>query len=323
MRIERLAQDNTRTQGAARRTWYRRHAPEHLAAVAQLVDRALEARGPGATAPVIVLGAGACTELPLERLARASERVVLVDLDASGMERARDELPATLRGRVRLVVSDISGGISDALTARLRGEPWADLAQLSTRAVTTAAAVALERVPVPDPPPLVGLSESRCGLVISSFVLTQLFSLPLLDVRDQLALVSSAAALDADPRFHSAAHAFRRRVAVAHAHLLAALLAPGGVGLFMSDTIGHLLPPSAGPHAGGPRESLPVLPPEVLAIPQDFTPQLRLIGAPRRWEWLVTSPTPDEYGRAYDAVGALFARAEEGEPASVKPGYGA
>jgi hypothetical protein len=307
MRIERLVEDNTRTQGAARRAWYRRHAPQHLAAVARLAERALAARAPDAPTSVVVLGAGACTEIPLERLARASERVVLVDLDAPGMERARQEVPASLRERVRVLVSDISGGVSDALGALLRAEPWHDLAHLSTQAVLATAASALERVPVPDPPPLSGLGAGGWGVVISSFVLTQLFSLPLLDVRDQLALVTSeGAAPDADPRFHAAAQTLRRRIALAHAHLLATLVAPGGVALFMSDTTGHLLPPSAGPHASDPRESLAVLPPDVLAIPHDFAPRLHLIGEPQRWEWLVSAPSPAQHGRAYDAVGALF-----------------
>lgn len=310
MRIERLPQDNTRTQGAARRAWYRRHAPQHLAAVAALLDRALAVRAPHAPASVVVLGAGACTEIPLERLARAAERVVLVDLDAPGMERARQEVPASLRERVRVLVADISGGVSDALGGRLRAQPWPDLAKLSAQAVLAAAAGALDRVPVPDPPPLAGLGEGAWGVVVSSFVLTQLFSLPLLDVRDQLALASSAlAAPDADPRFHAAAQGFRRRIALAHVHLLTRLAAPGASVLFLSDTTGHLLPPTAGPHAATPhaaRESLPVLPPEVLAIPQDFAPALQLDGAPRRWEWLVTAPTGKQYGRAYDALGALF-----------------
>jgi hypothetical protein len=207
---------------------------------------------------------------------------------------------------VRLVVGDISGGVSDGLAARLRQEPWRDLAQLSAQTVIAAAASALERAPVPDPPALAGLGAGAWGVVISSFVLTQLFSLPLLDVRDQLALIAPSAAPEADPRYQDVAQRFRRRVALAHAHLLAALAASGGVVLCMSDTTGHLLPPTAGPHAREPRESLPVLPPEVLALPHDFAPQLQMIGEPLRWEWLVSASAANEYGRAYDAIGALF-----------------
>ena len=47
MRIERLAQDNRRTQGTERRAWYRRHSPEHLRAVESLIEEALAARDQG------------------------------------------------------------------------------------------------------------------------------------------------------------------------------------------------------------------------------------------------------------------------------------
>src|SRR5579875_2584854 len=115
MRIERLAEENRRTQGAGRRAWYRGHNPEHLEAVAALMDAALAPRGEDAPPTAVVLGAGACTELPLERLARTCERVTLVDLDARGMGAAREELPAGLRGRVQLLEADVTGGVSAAL----------------------------------------------------------------------------------------------------------------------------------------------------------------------------------------------------------------
>ena len=103
MRIARLAEENPRTQGPERRAWYRRHSPTHLRAVAALVEAALAARTPGGPSRAVVLGAGACTEAPLERLARAFEQTLLVDVDVPGMARARDELPASLRSRVDLL----------------------------------------------------------------------------------------------------------------------------------------------------------------------------------------------------------------------------
>src|SRR5277367_6464206 len=99
MRIERLARENGRTQGAARRAWYRAQNPAHLTSVAALVEEALTARGEGAPSAAVALGAGACTELPLGRIAAACERVTLVDLDAPGMSEARDELPSEAQGR--------------------------------------------------------------------------------------------------------------------------------------------------------------------------------------------------------------------------------
>src|SRR6185312_13536377 len=93
MRIARLAEENPRTQGPERRAWYRRNSPAHLQAVAALVEDALAARASGASggpSRAVVLGAGACTEAPLERLARTFESVLLVDVDVPGMAHARD-----------------------------------------------------------------------------------------------------------------------------------------------------------------------------------------------------------------------------------------
>jgi hypothetical protein len=247
--------------------------------------------------------------------------MVLVDLDASAMERARRDLAASLRERVRLLASDISGGVSDALGALLRVQPWPDLVRLSQHAVSGTAAAALERVSVPDPPPVAGLGEGSWGIVISSFVVTQLFSLPLLDTHDQLALVApDPAGLEAEPRYLAAALHFRRRVALAHTHLLASLVAPGGTVLFMTDVTGHLLPPTAGPHASDQRQSLAVLPSDVLALPDDFAPRLRLLDSPTHWDWTVSESGPGQFGRAYDAVGALFAPTEGAGLAGVNQG---
>src|SRR5579884_1033764 len=204
------------------------------------MDAALAPRGEDAPPTAVVLGAGACTELPLERLARACERVTLVDLDARGMGAAREELPAGLRGRVQLLEADVTGGVSAALARELRAQPWEDLRLLGGPrgyAPLDAAAACLERCPVPDPPELPGLTPGGYGLVVSGLVLTQLFSLPLLDVRDALSVHAPAVAdlRDAYPRSREAAMAFRRRVALSHLHLLGTLLAPQGAGLLLTD----------------------------------------------------------------------------------------
>jgi hypothetical protein len=313
MRIERLAEENRRTQGAARRAWYRGHSPEHLEAVAALMEAVLAARGADASPTAVVLGAGACTELPLERLARACERVTLVDLDAPGMGAARDELPATLRGRVHLLAADVTGGVSAALARELRAQPWDDLRRLGGPrgyAPLDAAAACLEECPVPNPPELPGLAPGGYGLVISGLVLTQLFSLPLLDVRDTLSVQAPAVAAlrDAYPRSRTAAMAFRRRVALAHLHLLGTLLAPQGAGLLLTDVTGHLLPPRGGPHAGEGIESLDVLPAAALEVPADLEGLFAVVGPLRRWRWLVTAPTGDAPGRAYECAGVVLRR---------------
>jgi hypothetical protein len=260
----------------------------------------------------VVLGAGACTELPLGRLAAASERVTLVDLDAPGMAEAREELPSGVQGRVELLAGDLTGGVSANLAAEMRAQPWGDLVALdpSGRAALDAAASCLERCAVPDPPEIAGLEPHGYGLVVSDLTLTQLFSLPLLDVLDALHVHAPRAAdlREASPRYMAAARDFRRRVALAHLALLDTLLAEGGAGLLLTDVTGYLLAPRAGPHVRERREALEVLPRDTLALPDDLAARFALAGEPRRWRWLVTQPTADAPGRAYDAVGVVFRR---------------
>jgi hypothetical protein len=308
MRIARLAEENPRTQGPERRTWYRRHSPAHLRAVAALVEDALAARSAGGPSRAVVLGAGACTEAPLERIARGFEHVLLVDVDVPGMARARDELAASLRSRVDLLQADITGGVSEALASELRAQPWRDLARLGATAPLEAAAACLERCPVPDPPRLPGLIAQGYSLVFSDLVLTQLYSLPLLDVVDTLSLYAPDAVdlRETYPRFRQAAQSFRRRIALGHLALLAGLLAPEGAAILASDRMGHLLPPKSRPHARDPRETLTVLPDDVLAIPDDLAARFQLVGAPRTWEWLVSAPDATHFGRMYEAVGVVL-----------------
>ena len=311
MRIARLSQENPRMQGSARRRWYQRHSPEHLQMVEALVRRGLAARAPDTSGGAVVLGAGACTEVPLRALAGACPAVLLVDVDVAGMARARDELPADLRERVNLLQADLTGGVSATLAAALRAEPWADLVTLGGRAGTApldAAAGCLERCIVPDPPDIAELAPAGYGLVLSTLTLTQLFSLPLLDVLDTLTLYAPEAAdrRETHPRYREASARFRRRVVLAHLDLIGALLAPGGCGLLITDVTGHLLPPTSGQHAGGVSESLPVLPPDALALPDDVTQRFTLVGDMRGWRWLVSAPDATTPGRAYDVVGMVF-----------------
>ncbi|MEO7000839.1 MAG: hypothetical protein ABI068_03465 [Ktedonobacterales bacterium] len=312
-RIERLAQDNQRTQGAEQRAWYRRHSPRHLREMATLIDGALAARLPAAAKTCVVLGAGACTEIPLERLARACNAVTLVDIDVQGMRRARDELPSAVRNRVDLLIADLTGGVSAALADELRSQPWADLAQLdggTGTAALDAVASLLERLPIAAPPAFVGLAPAGYGIVLSALTLTQLYSLPLLDVLDTLLLHAPQAAdrREAHPRYRAAAQTFRWRIVQAHLALLEQLVAPGGAILLTTDVTGYLLPPTAGPHAHDAREALSTLPPDVLMIPDDLTTRFDLLPPPHTWEWLVAAPDATTPGRAYDVVGRVLRR---------------
>lgn len=316
MRIERLSADNLRTQGPARRNWYRQYSAKHLREVERALTAALDARAPETPDSAVVLGAGACTELPLDQLARACSPVTLVDIDGLGMGRARDELPEKLRGRVRILGADLTGGVSAALQDDLQRQPWPDLRALGSRrgaAVLDALAGCLDRTLVAEPPDIPGLEPGRFGLVVSSLTLTQLFSLPLLDALDTLLVYAPEIAdeREAHPRYREAERRFRRRIVQGHLALLERLLAPGGAALLITDRVGHLLSPARGAHAGEGRETLEVLPPEALRLPDDLERRFTLAGPLRQWMWMVSMPEGETPGRAYEVVAAVL-RSQEG-----------
>ena len=95
MRVDTLAYNNGQTQGAQRREWLRQHSPQHLEHCATLIRHGLQARSRGASAGIVILGAGACTEIPLAELARAADEVVLV---VRVRHFSRDRLQKTLAG---------------------------------------------------------------------------------------------------------------------------------------------------------------------------------------------------------------------------------
>ena len=319
MRIERLSADNLRTQGAERRNWYRKYSAKHLKQIEQALLAALDARGAATPDSAVVLGAGACTELPLDRLARACSPITLVDLDTAGMLRARDELPEALRARVRPISADLTGGVSAALQNELRAQPWPDLRALGGGrggAILNAVADCLERTPVAQPPEpdALGLAPQSFGLVVSSLTLTQLYSLPLLDALDTLLVYAPDLAdeRDAHPRYLQAERDFQRRVVMGHLALIERLLAPGGAALLITDRVGYLLSPERGPHAAEGRESLAVLPPEALRLPDYLEARFSLAGPLRQWMWLVSMPEGETPGRAYDVVAAILRERADG-----------
>ncbi len=149
MRIDSLPYNNVQTQGAQRRAWLRQHSPQHLELCATLMLSALQKRQPGASRSILILGAGACTEVPLAKLVHASDEIVLADFDLAAMKHGRDELPTpALRKYVRLVACDISGGVSANLARLIKRQPWEKLISQGAEAVFDAAADCIEHCSV-------------------------------------------------------------------------------------------------------------------------------------------------------------------------------
>ena len=305
MRIDTLTYSNVHTQGARQRAWLREHSPRHLQQSAALMLHALSQRQPGTSPSTLILGAGACTEVPLAELARHSDEVVLADLDLASMQQARSELafPA-LRKQIRLVQCDISGGISASLHRLIAQQPWDALIPRGARAVFNAASDCLEQCPVPDPPRIDDLGAGESGLVVSSLVLSQLFSYPLLDVLDHIQRLAPTflGEQERHHRYQEAAQSFRVRVIQAHLHLLRELVDTGGLIVLLSDIRGFAFNVYGTDHDAGHRRALPLVPrvfPDL--VREDFT-----VMEESHWEWITDLPERGKFGRGYEVVGYML-----------------
>ena len=305
MRVNTLAYNNGQTQGAQRREWLRQHSPGHLEQSALLIQHALQAREHSTSTGIIVLGAGACTEIPLTELTRASDEVVLVDMDAISMQQARNELSsAALRKRIRILEADISGGVSTNLQSLLNKQPWSTLVSRGATAVFDAAAACLEQCVVPDPPELESIGTGEFGLVISSLVLSQLYSYPLLDILDQIQRLAPQLLGEQERhrRYQDATQAFRVRVIEGHLHLLRSLLDAGGVVALLYDMRGFVFEVHGTDHDAEHRRAIPLVPRTLPnLIRENFTVQ-----ETTDWEWLTDLPEKGKLGRGYEVAGYVL-----------------
>lgn len=305
MRIDTLTYYNAQTQGARRRAWLQQHSPRHLEQSAALMLHALHLRQPGASRSTLVLGAGACTEVPLAELARGSDEVVLADLDLASMQQAQAEITSpALRRRVRLVQCDISAGVSDNLDRLIHQQKWPQFVQQGARSVFDAAAYCLEQCPIPDPPQIEGLGPGEFGLVISSLLLTQLFSYPLLDILDHVQRIAPdfLGEQERHHRYQQAAQDFRVRVIQAHLHLLLQLLDTGGLLVLLSDIRGFVFAANATENHAAHRRAMPL-------VPRTFPDLVRAnftVLEEGHWEWLTDLPEKEKLGRGYEVIGYLL-----------------
>lgn len=307
MRIDTLPQNNVQAQGPRRREWLQQHSPQHLQQCTVLTRRALQLCAPAVSRSTLVLGAGACTEVPLTDLARASEEVVLADLDLAAMQRGRDELTsATLCKHVRIVQCDITGGVSSHLASLIRRQDWQKLVTQGSQALFDALALCLEQCQVPDPPEISMLRAGDFGLVVSSLVLSQLFSYPLLDALDHVQAVAPSLLGDQERHRHyqEAAQAFRVRVINAHLHFLRALLDMGGIVVLLSDIRGFVFNVHGTDHDATHRRFLPLVPRTFPELVRDaFT-----VVEEAQWEWLADLPEKERPGRGYEVAGYILSK---------------
>ncbi|HAE83615.1 MAG TPA: hypothetical protein DCL75_01835 [Ktedonobacter sp.] len=305
MRIDSLPYSNIQTQGAQRRERLRQQSPQHLEQCSSLILRALRERQADVSRNALVLGAGACTEIPLAELVRGSDEVILADLDLASMRQGANELlTPSLRKRMLLVQCDISGGVSTNLSRLLAKQSWDLLVSRGAQAVFDIAAECLEQCLVPDPPELEGVDASEFGLVISSLVLSQLFSYPLLDVLDHVQRIAPELLGEQERhrRYQQAAADFRLRIIQAHLHLLRKVVERDGTIVLLSDIRGFVFDVYGTDHDAEHRRSMPLVP-RVLPdlVGENFT-----VLEEHHWEWLTDLPTKGRPGRGYEVVGYML-----------------
>lgn len=309
MRIDTLTYSNIQTQGLRRRAWLRQHSPQHLEQCSALILHALQQRQRGASHSTLVLGAGACTEVPLISLVRASDEVVLADLDLAAMQQAQAELPSPVqRKHVRLIASDLTGGVSASLNRLIEHQPWQTLVSQGARAVFDATAHCLQECPVPGPPEIEGLGSGEFGVVISSLVLSQLFSYPLLDILDYVQRIAPnyLGEQERHSRYQQAAQEFRVRIISAHLHLLRQLVDTGGVIVLLSDVRGFVFDVHSTDHGAAHRRSLPLVP---RMLPDLVRTNFTIIEE-AHWEWVTDLPEKGKLGRGYEVVGYILSSLE-------------
>lgn len=305
MRIDSLITNNAQTQGVRRRETLSRQSPHHLENATGLMLQAINERPYSASRSTLVLGAGACTEVPLAALVHHSDEVVLADVDLASMQQARDELSApAMRKTVRLLSADLSGGISANLERLLARQSWKTLASQGARTLFDVAATCLDACAIPDSPRISGLAPGNFGVVISSLVLSQLFGYPLLDVLDQVQRVAPASLEEQErhKRYQDATQAFRVRVIAAHLNLMRELLEADGLAVLLCDQRGFVFDAPNAQLSSEHRRAIPLVPRSFSElIEQRFT-----VVEKREWEWLTDMPAEGRYGRGYEVGGYIL-----------------
>jgi len=230
---------------------------------------------------------------------------VLADLDLAAMQQARAELPSPAQRKcVRLVASDITGGVSASLNRLIEHQPWQTLVSQGARTVFDAAARCLEECPIPDPPQIEGVGTGEFGVVISSLVLSQLFSYPLLDILDHVQRIAPnyLGEQERHARYQQAAQEIRVRIISAHLHLLRQLVDTGGIVVVLSDVRGFIFDVHGTAHDAEHRRTLPLVP---RTLPDLVRANFAVIEE-AHWEWLTDLPEKGKLGRGYEVAGYML-----------------
>jgi hypothetical protein len=119
----------------------------------------------------LVLGAGNCTEIPLEELARNFDEVVLTDLDDASMAAAVEDLPDDLVAKVHVQVQDVTSFAGPLMRRLWQAVESSETAEQAFERIRGS----LSGLPADD----LATKLPEADLVVSSLVLSELHRYPL------------------------------------------------------------------------------------------------------------------------------------------------
>jgi hypothetical protein len=247
----------------------------------------------------VVLGAGACEEIPLVELIARFAEVTLNDIDAQKLEQAPSAiaLDAAARARVKLQPGDLAG-VTDALIVRIEqslaaSTRWPDAIEAMARAIDE---------PVSGTFPIAG----RFELVVASCVLSQLhFRLTQeASARFDARFPEHGDELRQSDAWKTAVYRLARRMEDRMIDDLRMLVADAGL-VYLSETVQMCFITLAPDGRWQSEGTFRMLRTKDL---EDYVRGRYQVLARERWEWVVSPPTePGQTGRLYD-VQALVLR---------------
>jgi hypothetical protein len=184
---------------------------------------------------IIVLGAGAGRDLPLDYLAATFDRIVLVDLSRTQMEFSLAYVPEDVRHKVSLVEWDITGALGSAIESIARSWPSFEKDSSGTPDIR-ALAFAIELLSKEYGGILVPEEISRhapYSMVVSDLVTSQLAQKAALDIAQASQTGLDQLFAGCREPLSSIAGVLNRQ----HASLLYSLCRPGGSVIVLEDTM--------------------------------------------------------------------------------------
>ncbi len=224
------------------------------------------------TRRALILGAGACIDIPLRDIVETFEQTTVVELDTDATESASARLPRRLRSKMQIVRADISGFVQPmgTLIDQAGREPtWLQFTEVLDRGIRSID-------PVQAAPDL----GRDYDFVCSHLVMSQMASMPL-NYADSRAFAQYDKGIAADDEINLSAsipaspdeslHRFTEQAQLAHLDVLKRSVAVSGI-VHFADTLFHI-------------EGSKQIPLTTAAVEPGIEARFDRIGTERAWLW--------------------------------------